>query len=123
MLLGSEETQRRARSLRKNMSLPEVLLWQRLKGNFQGLRFRRQRSAGDYVADFYCHRARLIIEIDGISHEMGNRPFTDEERDAWFRARKLEVIRIPATDVLRDPDAAAQSIVSYCAAKAAERTH
>jgi very-short-patch-repair endonuclease len=105
------------------MSLPERLLWSRLRRRPNGIKFRNQQEAGDYVADFYCHEHRLIIEIDGISHDMGNCPFDDDKRDAWFGARNIGVLRIPAREVLADPDAVAQSIVSYCAAKAADRTH
>jgi very-short-patch-repair endonuclease len=123
MLQGDEGAVERARKLRREMSLPERLLWSRLRRKPDGIKFRNQHPGPSYIADFYCHEHRLIIEIDGISHDMGNRPFKDEQRDAWFRERNLEVIRIPARDVLADPDAVAQSIVSYCAANAADRTH
>ena len=124
MLQGTERTARLARVLRKEMSLPERLLWSRLRLKPNGLKFRNQHPSGAFVADFYCHQRRLIIEIDGIAHDMGDRPLVDDERDAWFRARGLEILRIPARDVLADPDAVAQSIVSYCAANAAaDRTH
>ncbi|HSG34196.1 MAG TPA: DUF559 domain-containing protein, partial [Sphingomonadaceae bacterium] len=69
------------------MSLPEVLLWQRLKGSPNGLKFRRQHDAGNYVLDFYCHSARLIVEVDGVSHEMGIRPEADARRDEYFQSK------------------------------------
>jgi very-short-patch-repair endonuclease len=47
------------------MSLPEVLLWQALRARPGGWKFRRQHPSGPYVADFYCHEARLIVEVDG----------------------------------------------------------
>ncbi len=47
------------------MSLPEVLLWQVLRTRPSDLKFRRQHPSGAYVADFYCHEARLVIEVDG----------------------------------------------------------
>ena len=86
------------------MSLPEVLLWQRLKTRPNGLKFRKQHDAGKYILDFYCHQAKLIVEIDGIAHDMGDRPFRDEQRDDEFAAKGFRVVRIPATEVLRDPD-------------------
>ena len=117
MLQGDgEDTKRRARRLRKAMSLPEVLLWQQLKGRPNGLKFRRQHQAGKQVLDFYCHEARLIVEVDGIAHDMGDGPARDEARDANFRSKGLRVLRIPATDILRDPVAAAESIILVCAA-------
>ena len=64
------------------MSLPEVLLWQRLSKRPAGLKFRRQQVAGAYVGDFYCHEAELLIEIDGEAHNRGNAPVWECERDA-----------------------------------------
>lgn len=117
MLQGRGRTQARARKLRREMSLPEVVLWQRLKLRPNGLKFRRQHPAEKYVLDFYCHEARLIVEVDGIAHDMGDRPERDEERDAEFRAKGFEVVRIAATDVLRDPDEAAEAIAALGAAR------
>ena len=116
MLQGNEAANRRARGLRKAMSLPEVLLWQHLKGRHDDVKFRRQHPAGEYIVDFYCHQARIVIEIDGISHDMGNRPAHDKRRDAWLAASGLTVHRIPAGEVLRDPQEVARSIVTLCSA-------
>ena len=103
-----------ARVLRKQMSLPEGLLWQHLRQRPMGLKFRNQHPIDGFVADFYCHSAKTIIEIDGISHDMGDNPERDVKRDAKLRALGLQVIRIPATDVLRDPAVVAESIVTLC---------
>ena len=65
MLSGLESTKANARRLRKEMSLPEVLLWQDLRKRPDGAKFRRQHPAGMYVLDFYCSDARLAIEVDG----------------------------------------------------------
>lgn len=113
MLQGPKQTQTRARSLRKGMSLPEVLLWQRFKHKPGGLKFRRQHPAGRYVLDFYCQEARLIVEVDGIAHDMGDRPERDEQRDGELARSGLRILRVPAADVLRDPDEAAAAIVAY----------
>jgi len=105
-----------ARKLRKAMSLPEVLLWQRVRNRAGGIKLRRQHPVGGFVADFYCAACRTVFEIDGISHAMGSRPDTDASRTAWMERHGLRVIRIPAADVLRDPDATAQAIVTACQA-------
>ena len=118
MLQGPERTQRQARVLCKEMSLPEVLLWQRLKARPNGLKFRRQHPAGPYILDFYCSEQKLIVEVDGIAHNMGDRPARDEQRDAHFQLSGLRICRIPASDVLRDPDEAAASIVAYALGEA-----
>ena len=105
-------TVRNARRLRKEMSLPEVLLWQQLKGKSSGVKFRKQHAAGRYVLDFFCARANLAIEIDGASHDMGEQPAKDTERDAWLAAHRIEVLRIPASDVLADPVAVAEGVIA-----------
>ena len=69
------------------MSLPEVLLWQRLKGAPQGIAFRKQHPIAPYRADFYCAAARLVIEIDGIPHDLGNRPARDEARARFLNGK------------------------------------
>ncbi|MEO6042140.1 MAG: DUF559 domain-containing protein [Croceibacterium sp.] len=67
-------TVRKARRLRREMTLSEVLLWREFRKRPGGLKFRRQHASGDYVLDFFCSDARLAIEVDGIAHDMGDRP-------------------------------------------------
>ena len=102
---------KRARKLRREMSLPEVKLWQILRTSPGGHRFRRQHPAGPFVLDFFCARANLAIEIDGFAHETGDRPARDAARDVWLRERRIDTLRIPATDVLRDAGEMAGAIV------------
>lgn len=104
----------RAKHLRATMSLPERLLWGQLRSSPSGLRFRRQHPVGTYVLDFYCPAARLAIEIDGIAHDMGNRPTRDAARDVWLAEQGFEVVRIPAKDVLHDPAAVAEMLLTLC---------
>ena len=108
----------RARKLRREMSLPEVLLWQQLKARPHGLKFRKQHPIEPYTVDFYCPEKRLVVEVDGIAHDMGENPARDEKRNAWLAERKLEVLRIAAKDILKDVTAAAQSIADYADNKA-----
>ncbi|MEO6582604.1 MAG: endonuclease domain-containing protein [Sphingomicrobium sp.] len=100
---ATADSMRTARSQRRAMSLPEVLLWQLLRRSPNGIRFRRQHPIGPYVADFYCPAVHLVIEIDGAAHAMGDRPTRDAVRDAWLRNEGLEVVRIPAAELLSDP--------------------
>ena len=99
-----------ARRLRQEMTLPEVMLWQRLRGGQAGAKFRRQHSIGNFIVDFYCRDAALVIEIDGIAHDMGDRPERDVERDRVLAGEGYKVLRIAASEVLRDVDAVAESI-------------
>lgn len=102
-----------ARKLRRNLSLPEVLLWRIFK-HTDGIKLRKQHPVGHYVIDFYCAAAKLGIEIDGIAHDMGDRPMFDRERDAFIGAQGISIIRISAREVLADVEAAAESIIVEC---------
>jgi very-short-patch-repair endonuclease len=106
-------TIKRARKLRKAMTMPEALLWRELRQRPFGLKFRRQHGSGKYVLDFYCSDARLAVEVDGIGHDMGDQPERDEERDAWFRQHGIETLRVPAGEVLKDVVKAAEAIALY----------
>ena len=110
----TSEALNNAKRLRREMSLPEVLLWRILKGQPQGVKFRRQHPIGNFVIDFYCAQKKLVVEIDGISHDMGFRPARDQRRDGWLRSTGHEIIRIPAADILRDAVAVAESLVAHC---------
>ena len=77
--------------------------------------FRKQHPIDPYVADFYCAAARLVVELDGVAHELGDRPKRDETRAAFLQERGYCVLRVAAQEVLKDPDGVAQSIVTYAA--------
>jgi len=94
------------------MTLPEVLLWRLLRGQPQGVKFRRQHPSGELGIDFYCSDARLVIEVDGIAHDMGDNPERDMNRDAWLRSNGIDTVRIPAKDVLKDVTAVADGILA-----------
>jgi very-short-patch-repair endonuclease len=103
-----------ARQQRRAPSLPEVLLWRHLRGNPGGVHFRRQHVIGPFVADFYCAAAKLVIEIDGIAHDLGDRPQRDARRDQFLVGLGLAVVRIPATDVLSAASSVADQLVRRC---------
>jgi very-short-patch-repair endonuclease len=112
---ASDKAYKNARRLRREMSLPEVMLWQILRRQPGGIKFRRQHPIGQYVLDFYVLNLKLAIEVDGASHDMGDRPERDDLRDQWLESRGIRVIRIAAKDVLADPAKAADGIVRLCA--------
>ena len=100
-----------ARSLRRAMTPPEVRLWVRLRTlRDQGFRFRRQHPVGPYVLDFYCPELKLAIEVDGLVHDLGNRPERDVVRDEQLLALGIRTVRIPAAELLRDADQVGQSL-------------
>jgi very-short-patch-repair endonuclease len=95
-------TVKRARALRRRMTLPEVLLWQALRGGrAAGLRFRRQHPIGPYILDFFCPSARLAVEVDGATHDIAKQARRDERRDAWLAARNIRVLHVTAAEVLK----------------------
>jgi len=69
------------------------------------------------VLDFYCSEAKVAIEIDGMAHDLGNRPERDRERAAWLKQHGVETIRVSGGEVTKAPDAAAEAIVFACLAK------
>jgi very-short-patch-repair endonuclease len=100
-----------ARRFRRALSPPEARLWSRLRIRATELpAFRRQHPIGPYVLDFYCAKARLAVEIDGMAHDLGVRPQRDSRRDAWLAARGVRVMRIAAADVMRNVDDVADAV-------------
>ena len=112
MLQWPRETIRRSRKLRREMSYPEFLLWNVLRLRPEGLIFRKQHPAGLFTLDFFCHKASLVIEVDGMAHDMGDKPARDAKRDLWCAAHGLTVLRIPAREVLSNMSGVAEGIVA-----------
>ncbi|OYW35211.1 MAG: hypothetical protein B7Z42_15300 [Brevundimonas sp. 12-68-7] len=105
-------TQKRARSLRRAMTPPEAALWAYLRQRVSGRpNFRRQHPVGPYILDFFCAPAKLAIEIDGRVHETADNPEKDARRTAWLNVQGIEVVRIPATEVLHDAAEAAEGVL------------
>jgi very-short-patch-repair endonuclease len=97
----SEQQRHRAKRLRSMMTRAETLLWRYIKaGRINGLSFRRQVPMEKYIADFVCHSHRLIIELDGESHDFESRIQRDLERDAWFVSQGYRVVRFTNEEVL-----------------------
>jgi very-short-patch-repair endonuclease len=103
-----------AKRLRRALTPAERRLWHALKGHrFAGLQFRRQGPMGPYIADFACHRAKVIIEVDGAQHGYSRRAAADRARDAWFAGRGYRVLRFWNTDVLKDFDSVLNTIYTH----------
>ena len=92
-----------ARTLRKNETDAERALWTALRKFKQvGLHFRKQAPIGPYVADFACHRAKLIVELDGDQHGADRNIVYDAERTAFLNFRGYRVLRFANWEVLRE---------------------
>ncbi|WP_417200719.1 endonuclease domain-containing protein [Bizionia sp.] len=91
--------------LRKNMTEPEKMLWDRLSNNqLEGLKFRRQHPILFYIADFYCHALHLIIEIDGGYHESSEQKEKDVARTELLKSNGITLIRFTNDEVLNHVD-------------------
>ena len=86
--------------MRKDPTRAEDMLWWSLSGKALGVKFRRQVPIGPYIADFACFSHRIVVEIDGLTHD--GRERYDERRDRWFQARGWTVIRVVDEDVWFD---------------------
>jgi len=94
---------RLARELRKKQTSAEALLWHLLRDRqLLGFKFRRQHQFGDYITDFYCRKAGLVIECDGSAHEANEQWHHDQERDAYMIGQGLHVLRIANDRILND---------------------
>ena len=87
-----------AKALRKNMTPWERKLWyQFLKG--YSIRFQRQKSIGNYIADFYCAKAKLVIELDGSQHYSDTGISSDIQKDTYFKNQSITVLRFSNLEV------------------------
>jgi very-short-patch-repair endonuclease len=102
----------RARSLRKNETASEKRIWRGLRLlRREGLHFRRQPQIGPYYPDFACHRAKLIIELDGSHHDMPDQKDYDAERTKFLESVGYRVMRF--WNVEADEEAIAQEVLSF----------
>lgn len=102
---------RRAQSLRRNMTDAEKAVWRMLRSRqVEGYRFRRQVPVGPFIADFVCHEARLIIEIDGGQHEASSPAAVT--RSEFLRGQGYRILRFWNNDVLGNPEGVYETIAA-----------
>lgn len=112
---ASERMIDRGRELRQKMTFPERLLWSKLRDHrLGGLKFRRQHPIGPYVADYYCHEASLVIELDGRSHI--GQGVEDRQRQDYLEGQGLRVIRFSNDKVIYDLAGVLKDISRACGA-------
>jgi very-short-patch-repair endonuclease len=100
--LSIETLRHRAREMRNNPTEPERRLWNALKSSqLQGAKFRRQQLIGSRIVDFYCSAARLVVEVDGHTHDADS----DHRKDAWLLHKHgIHTVRFTNDDVMRNLD-------------------
>lgn len=102
-----------AREMRREPTEPERRLWQKLRRkHLDGFKFRRQHPIGPFIIDFYCHQARLVIEVDGDSHAFQEE--YDAARTAWLEAQGLQVVRLDNQTVMKNLDGVLELILAIC---------
>ncbi len=100
-----------ARQFRRELSDAEARLWLRLKGKPEGVHFRKQHPVGPSIVDFYCARAKLVIEVEGQIHNVEEVAARDEKRLKFLEELGLEVMRVTGEDIMSDPDESALGIL------------
>ncbi len=98
----TREKLERSRELRREMTPSEKILWQELRGNKLGVHFRRQQVIAGFIVDFYCHKADLVIELDGSIHEGDEQKENDAERDKVLSEMGLRIFRFKNEDVIKN---------------------
>jgi adenine-specific DNA-methyltransferase len=110
-----EESFYRPRRMRREMTLPERILWRRLRADQLGVSFRRQHPIGPYIADFYSRRAGLVVEVDGDVHAAtGANRDHDLARDQHMERLGLQVLRFSASEVTTNTDGVLEIIAAAC---------
>jgi len=91
-----------ARELRNKPTSTEIIFWNLIKQNFPGFRFKRQHPISQYIADFYCHKLMLVIEIDGSIHRTEEAKESDLIRDEFMESLNLKVLRFTNDEVCKN---------------------
>ena len=91
-----------ARELRNRETPAEKELWKYLKKNNLGVKFRRQHPLGSYIADFYCHKAKLVVELDGEYHDNKEQQVYDKNRDNEMIGLGIKVLRFSNHSVIKE---------------------
>ena len=114
MLSYNKDLKESSKKLRKNMTNAERLLWSKLKGKqLRGLQFNRQKPIGNYIVDFYCLKAKLVIEIDGGQHYSRDGKQKDKARDEYMAQHGLKVLRFSNRDVFGNIDGVVETIYKH----------
>ena len=93
-----------AERLRRDMTLTEKLIWEKVSNKQLGVRIRRQHPIWKFIADFYCHEVRLVIEIDGGIHLHSENKEYDISRDTILKEFQIEILRFTNDEVIHEPD-------------------
>lgn len=103
-----------ARKLRNKSTKSEITLWQELKGKrMHGYDFHRQKPLLNYIADFYCYELKLVIELDGYTHQFEEVQIKDEQKQAELERLGLTVMRFQDIEIFNDMNNVLRVIEGY----------
>jgi len=105
----TKEKLQRAKDLRREMTPAEKILWEELRANKLGVHFRRQQIIQGFIVDFYCHKAGLVVEVDGDIHDLQKEE--DERREKVLSALGVRVVRFRNDEVARELSAVVGKIM------------
>ena len=103
---NKKSEQEKRRSLRKNMTYCEKIVWSNLRKRQLGYRFLRQYSVDHFVIDFYCPELKLAVEVDGASHNDPDRQKKDNSRQKYLESFNIIFVRIKDEDLIGNPNQA-----------------
>lgn len=107
-------THQRARELRKSLTPAEQILWEVLKNRqLEGYKFRRQHPIYRYIADFYCHELRLVVELDGGVHDEVDQQEHDSNRDLVISEFGIQILRFKNEEVMLDPKKVVEKVKAF----------
>jgi len=104
----------KAEMLRKFPTHEEIILWSYLRENQLGLKFRRQHPVSIYIVDFYCHKLKFVIEVDGLIHQNDDVKRNDEERQKRLEALGLKVLRFSNEEIKHNISSVVEKIKEAC---------
>ena len=107
----SKEKLQRAKELRRDMTAAEKMLWEELRANKLGVHFRRQQIIEGFIVDFYCHKAGLVVEVDGDIHDL--QQDEDARREKALSELGLRVIRFGNDEVARNLSGVVERIKQF----------
>ncbi len=102
----------KARELRKRLTPSEQIFWLRLKEQFPGYKFRKQHPISHYIADYYCHKLKLVIEIDGPIHNSEEAKLNDKKRQRDLENLDLTVTRFTNDQIKNEIESVIKMISS-----------
>jgi len=106
---------KKAKELRDSPTRAEALLWEKIRRNqLSGFKFRRQHPIANFIADFYCHEVRLVVELDGRMHHKIEQKDYDKGREHELRTFAIKVLRFKNEEVINDIELVVSKISKKC---------